>query len=247
MKRLLTIFAITFIAITFADLSLAKDTVKQNTFYQISNIAALKKGAYTGLTTIGKLKEHGDFGIGTVEGLDGELVALGGKFYQVKSSGQVKDLENSAPIPFANVAFFKPWQSVALDSGDAKNFNDLKDSLDKKISPGDGIYAIKINGFFSRLKLRSPPKQTKPYPQLSEALKKQKVFEFKNTPGVMVGFCFPDYLENVNVPGYHFHFIGDKREIGGHVLDCSVSKAEVSWIKAERLLLELPVAKPLQK
>ncbi len=249
MKRQLTITALTIIGITLASLSLslAKDTPKLAAIYQLSYMEALKNGAYTGLTTIGKLKEHGDFGIGTVEGLDGELIALEGKFYQAKSNGEVKTLGDDVLAPFANVCFFKPMAGFPVAPGKAVSFKELKDHLEKMIQPEKAIYAIKIQGVFNKLKLRSPPKQTKPYPRLSEALKGQKIFKFKATKGAMVGFLFPDQPEimyEVNFPGYHFHFIGDKREIGGHVLDCSIDKATVSWMKAERLLIDMPVSRP---
>ncbi|NLO29340.1 MAG: alpha-acetolactate decarboxylase, partial [Methanosarcina mazei] len=55
--------------------------------YQVSTIDALLLGVYDGVLPVSDLKTHGDFGIGTFDGLEGEMLALDGNYYQIKTDG----------------------------------------------------------------------------------------------------------------------------------------------------------------
>ena len=75
-------------------LSLAGCTVKTanpladgETLVQVSTIDAILNGLYEGMTDFKTLQTYGDFGIGTFVGLDGEMISLDGRFYQVKADG----------------------------------------------------------------------------------------------------------------------------------------------------------------
>ena len=46
------------------------------TLTQFSTIAALMQGIYDGPATFAQVRRYGDFGIGTVNHLDGEMLAL---------------------------------------------------------------------------------------------------------------------------------------------------------------------------
>ena len=46
--------------------------------FQTSTIDALLDGAYDGEVTFGQLRDHGDFGLGTFEACDGEMIAVEG-------------------------------------------------------------------------------------------------------------------------------------------------------------------------
>jgi acetolactate decarboxylase len=54
---------------------------KRDTLFQVSTIDALLAGAYDGDITFKELGKHGDFGLGTFQSLDGEMVELDGSFY----------------------------------------------------------------------------------------------------------------------------------------------------------------------
>ncbi len=57
----------------------------------------------------------------------------------------------------------------------------------------------------------------------------------------MVGFRFPSYMDEINVAGYHFHFITDDEESGGHLLDCKMRNVtiEIDYVyEYEMVLLE---------
>jgi acetolactate decarboxylase len=206
--------------------------------YQVSNLTALRNGAYDGFVTVAELRTHGDFGIGTVHGLNGEMVALGGRFYLVTVDGTVHTLTGTERAPFAMVTRFQPTGAAEVKSDDATGLEELRKSLDRMIRPGSGIYAVQVHGVFRTLTLRSVPRREKPYPPLADVIKEQKVFAFEHVTGTMVGFRFPAYMAGVNAPGYHFHFIGAGQKIGGHVLDCAVSKGKASWSRVERFVMD---------
>ena len=50
-------------------------------------MSQLLDGIYDGEMTIGELLSHGNFGVGTFNGLDGEMVVLDGVCYQVRHDG----------------------------------------------------------------------------------------------------------------------------------------------------------------
>jgi len=206
--------------------------------YQTSTINALIEGVYEGDITFKELKEHGDFGLGTVNELDGEMLALDGIFYQVRSDGMAYLIDPSMKTPFAVVTFFEPDKALSIDK--PLNCKELSDYLDCLLPTENIFYAVKLEGTFKYIKARSVPVQNKPYPPLVEAVKDQKIFEFHNINGTIVGFRFPGYMKGVNVPGYHLHFITEDRKAGGHLLECTIADAHAGIDYTNNLFIALP-------
>jgi len=206
--------------------------------FQTSPISALQQGVFDGNMTFGDLRAYGDFGLGTVQALDGEMVELDGLFYQIKSDGVAYRLNNTMKTPFAEVTFFKPNESIA--SSGTLNLTQLEGYLDSKLDTTNIFYAIKINDTFDYVKTRSVPIQNKPYPTLSEAVEGQKIFEFHNVTGTIVGFRCPTYINGVNVPGYHMHFLTSNRSAGGHLLDFKLKNTSVKIENLYKFELALP-------
>jgi acetolactate decarboxylase len=188
-------------------------------------INVLSEGVYDRDVTFKDLKRHGDFGIGTFNGLDGEMVAVASEFYQIKADGKAYPVEDSMKSPFAVVTFFEPDKAVSLDK--VLDYEQLKQYLDSMLPTRNIFYAIKVEGAFSYIKARSVPAQSTPYPPLAEALKGQTTFELHDVTGTLVGFWCPPYVEGINVPGYHFHFITSDRQNGGHLLDCEIKSGKI--------------------
>jgi len=206
--------------------------------YQASTIQALSAGDYDGQETLGALKRHGDFGLGTFQGLDGEMVVLDGLFYQVKVDGRVHPVNEAAGIPFAQVTFFNTDKTFTVDH--ELSYADLGGYLDKLLPSKNIFYAVKISGMFKYIKTRSVPKQAKPYPGLDQVVKEQKVFEFHNIKGTVVGFRSPEYSKNFSVGGYHLHFISRDRSSGGHLLDFQASSLKIEIDETADFYLSLP-------
>lgn len=194
---------------------------RSSTGFQVSTFAALNAGIFEEATTLDKLKSRGDFGLGTVEGLDGEAVAVDGEFYQVKADGVASRLTDQTKIPFSTVAFFRPERSLRL-SGQL-TYAELQQQIDKQLPTVNTPYAIRLRGSFPAVKVRSVPKQSPPYPLLTEALKQQKIFELQNVTGTLVGFRLPQSFKAVNIAGYHFHLLTRDHKAGGHLLEATFS------------------------
>jgi len=205
--------------------------------YQVSTMAALEQGDYAGRISIHNLRRMGDFGLGTFEGLDGEMIVLAGRIYQVTVDGAVHQAQDSMRSPFAVVIRFENKPPVALE--ESLSLSELEGKLDQMLADKDKIYAIKIEGEFSRVQARSVPRQPKPYPPLSTAIKSQQIFELQDQTGTMAGFWFPKFMSGVNAPGYHFHFLSRDRQAGGHLLDCRAQKVKIFIDRIEQFHLLL--------
>jgi acetolactate decarboxylase len=195
-------------------------------------------GVYDGDLTFAELARHGDFGIGTFDALDGEMIGVDGKFYQIRSDGRVSPVAGAMKTPLAEVTFFKADKIHMIER--PVTYQQLTDYITTLLPSPNLLYAIKIEGFFPYVKTRSVPRQHKPYPPLVEVAKKQSVFEFTEVKGVIVAFRYPQYLGGVNMVGYHCHFITADRQGGGHLLDCRVEGATVAVDTIANLDLRLP-------
>ena len=209
-----------------------------HTLFQTSTIDVLLDGNYDGDVSFAELGERGDFGLGTLNALDGEMIALDGRFYQVKADGRAYPVDGRARTPFAVVTVFEPdiHQTLAAPM----DFRALCEYLDRVLSGELGCCAIRVDGHFDRVKTRSVPRQRKPYPPLVEVVENQPTFELRNVQGSLVGFRFPHYAQGINVAGYHFHFITEDRSAGGHILDCRLARGELRVDHEADLRLELP-------
>jgi hypothetical protein len=86
--------------------------VETHSLYQVSTAGALVEGLYQGAVSVGVVREHGDFGLGTFEELDGEMVVLDGIAYRVGGDGAVTVVDDEAGTPFAVVTRFDPAPST---------------------------------------------------------------------------------------------------------------------------------------
>lgn len=214
------------------------DEPPHHALFQTSTIDALLDGRYDGDVTVGGLKTRGDFGLGTLEALDGEMVVLDGRFYQVRADGRACELGDAAKTPFAVVTFFEPGSRCSLEG--PVDLPGLYALLDRVLGDAAEVHAVRLDGRFEYVKTRSVPRQRKPYPPLAEVVKSQPTFEFRDVAGSLVGFRFPDYAQGINVPGYHLHFITGDRTGGGHLLECRVAGGELGVDHEADLCLELP-------
>lgn len=210
----------------------------EDVLFQASTINALLEGVYDGEITYGELAQYGDFGIGTFNSLDGEMIGLDGKFYQIKADGIAYPVDDSMRTPFAAVTFFEADKIVLSD--EALDQRQLEQYLDGLLPTKNIFYALKIEGIFRYIKARSVPRQDKPYPPLIEAVKDQSIFEFHNVKGTIAGFRCPIYVEGINVPGYHLHFITEDRKAGGHLLECEVENIEIEIDYTSEFYMVLP-------
>ncbi|MDG6256893.1 MAG: acetolactate decarboxylase [Methanomicrobiaceae archaeon] len=209
------------------------------TVYQVSTIDALLAGVYEGSHTIAEVRQHGDLGLGTLDALDGEMIVLDGVVYQVKDNGSVVVVPDTMTTPFVAVTWFEA--DITREIARPVNLTGLQAQLDATFPSHNLFYAIRIDGFFSSVTARSVPAQEKPYPPLVEVVRNQSVFEYTDMQGTIVGFWSPEFVEGINVPGYHFHVISDDRTKGGHLLGCEIEHGVVEIDTTPNFLLNLPL------
>jgi acetolactate decarboxylase len=190
---------------------------ERETLYQVSTIDALMQGVFDGIQPVAELKKHGDFGIGTFDALDGEMIMLDGIVYQAKADGHIYRVPDGLTTPFATVTYFD--RDVTVTTGSPMNFTLFVSTMADRLPSKNMVYAVRMQGTFPSFRVRSEPPQQKPYPALTEALQNQSVYSYTNTTGSVVGFYTPVFFEGLNVAGYHLHYISDDRQTGGHVLD----------------------------
>jgi len=216
-----------------------KSRESKDVLFQASTINALLAGVYDGDMTFRTLRQHGNFGLGTVNRLNGEMVGLDGKFYQIKTDGKAYLISDTMKTPFAEVTFFNPDTTLEIKDS-IGSYGQLKSYLNRLLPVKNIFYAIEIEGTFSYVKTRSVPAQQKPYPLLVDVVKHQAIFDFYQVKGTMVGFWCPAYMKGINVPGYHFHFITADRKAGGHVLAVRMQNVTVKIDPIPAFYMVLP-------
>jgi len=172
----------------------------RDTLFQTSTISALMKGVYDGNMTVGQLRPYGDFGLGTFQALNGEMLELDSIFYRANLDGSITVVPDDTITPFAVVTFLDNDKVISVNQ--QMDLNQLQSYVDGQLASQNLFYAVKIEGKFSYMKTRSVPEQTKPYPPLTEAVKHQQVTEFHDVEGTIIAFRCPPYVDGVNVPGY---------------------------------------------
>ncbi len=206
--------------------------------FQASTIGALLEGNYEGDVSFAELAEHGDLGLGTLDHLDGEMIALDGRFYRADVDGAVSEVGPERRTPFAVVTRFEPV--ISFDLAQSLSHEELLAELDGRLPDGAPSAAVRLDGRFESVRARSVPRQEPPYRPLTEVVGEQHVFELTDVDGTMLGFRFPDYAEGIEVSGYHLHFITADRSRGGHVLDSRIGGLRVGLDPSSDLHVELP-------
>ncbi len=206
--------------------------------FQASTIGKLIEGSYDGDLTFAELAEHGDLGIGTLHALNGEMIAVDGRFYRADIDGALHRVEGSTRTPFAVVVPFEASVEFSIDA--PLEHDELVARSDERVPSGAASCAVRIDGTFERVRGRSVPRQRKPYRPLTEVVAHQRVFELRDFEGTVVGFRFPDYARGLEVPGYHLHFVTANRRRGGHVLECVPAAVNVQIDPSSELHVELP-------
>jgi acetolactate decarboxylase len=211
--------------------------VPLHTLFQVSTSGALVQGIYERAVSSTYLLNYGDFGLGTFDHLDGEMVVLDGAIYQVRGDGAVTRVIDDTGTPFALVVHFVADQDQTVES--ASSFEDLNKICDQYRDSDNLFYAFRIDGHFEHVHTRA----MKPAPDglpLAKAAAIQPEFEFKDVDGTLVGLWAPRFSSSLNVAGYHFHFLSEDRAKGGHVLQCSGKNLRIRVERLNDFHLSLP-------
>ncbi|WP_242362566.1 acetolactate decarboxylase [Limosilactobacillus antri] len=211
-----------------------------STLYEHGTLASLMAGNMAGTITVADLLKHGSAGIGTFDGIDGEVVILDGEVYQAVADGTVNHVTDlQAKLPFASVHTPTDLEAVNLTGVD---FNLLNGSFIRQHELQNVFAALRLTGTFSHVKIRIMPKQEPPYPNLLEVAHMQALFSRDQVKGTIIGYYAPEIFGSVTAAGWHLHFISDDRQFAGHLLEFSAPQATGDLQVFDMLDQHLPVA-----
>jgi acetolactate decarboxylase len=211
--------------------------VEHRTLFQVSTSGALVEGVLDGAVSVATLREHGNFGLGTYVDLDGEMIALDGEFYQIRSDGSVHLAEDGQLTPFAVVTHFNPERRLTL--APFTTLAELVAQLDALRTSENLFFAARLCGRFRHVHNRAACK-VGPHETLADAAAHQGEFHTDDVSGTMVGFWTPAYVRTVGIPGWHLHFISDDHRYGGHVLGASAEGIEAALDHLDDFRIALP-------
>ena len=210
--------------------------------YQVSTLQALSMGYTRPVIKVGELLEHGSTGLGTFTGVNGEMIVLEGRCYRAAADGSADEASSEDGVPFASVARTDNWSEHQI--GRQNSIEALKEWLTLKIEEGFGLnsmHAARIDGFFDTVSARSESATYAHHVELKEMLSKtQKDFCFERITGSLVCVYYPDYMDGINAPGWHLHFLSEDRKKGGHVFDIDMKYGTVYLSKLHTVEIRLP-------
>ena len=189
--------------------------------YQVGTINSLLAGVYEGDLSFADLANYGNFGLGTFDAVNGEMIALDDNYYRIDANGNAHPVRAEMKSPFAVVTNYQ--EELRYDVGAFEDITLLREYIHSKFESDNIIYALSISGYFNKLDLRSEHPQPEGHRPLSETISQvQNTYTLNDTRGTIVGFWFPEYMQTINVPGFHFHFINDQHTRGGHLFDMKI-------------------------
>lgn len=207
---------------------------------QASTLNALMLGNFDKTMSVKEFLHQGDTGIGTYTGLDGEAIFEDGVAYRATAEGTVSVMKPEDGVAFGTVATF----DASVPQHKLKGVDSL-DTLRKLLAPYVGqnenvFYLLRATGEFSTMHVRSCFACQKPYPTLAEAASCQREFHYTNVPGSVIAVYCPRYVEGINLPGWHFHFLSGDKTKGGHILGLSVGEMTFQLNGLDTFQLTLP-------
>jgi acetolactate decarboxylase len=211
--------------------------VSLHTLFQVSTSSALVSGLYQGAVRVSQLIERGDFGLGTFIDLNGEMVVLDGVCYQIHASGRVLPVEGDRLTPYAVVTRFSA--DFSEPSENLHGIDSLIAACDALRMSANVFYAFRIEGEFAAVRTRIM-RAVGSGTRITEAAEKQVELSLERQRGTILGIWAPSYASAFLVPGYHFHFLSDDRQRGGHVLECTATKITISGCAMNDLHVSLP-------
>jgi acetolactate decarboxylase len=214
--------------LSFSLFSATAQQKANNQLFTAGIASGLMGGLFDGFYPVGKLLTQGNFGLGAPDKIDGELLVFNGKAYKTDVSGKTTVLPPAHKVSFAMVNFFKPFGSLRVQQELDKD--GLFRLLDSLLPQQNNMYAIHIKGRFKFIKTRAFPKvENHPYPTLSSMIPLQHFFPYNDVSGDLIGYRLPAYMDNTNIAGYHFHFLSQNQQQGGHIVELRLADVVIEY------------------
>ena len=206
--------------------------------YQLQLAHVLLDGGYDGVATIAEALEGGDHGLGTLDRLNGELVVVDGEPWQVDFRGEAHLVDPSATTPFVVVTHLEHPVSRRLRDIDRGG---LIDAVESMVDDSGAVVAVRVEGQFRDVLVRSVPAQSPPYRPYADVCATDEVrWDLAPFDGVFVGFRFPDLSGGDTIPGLHLHGLAADRSTGGHNYELQIDDAVVTVGVSHEIVVALP-------
>jgi len=215
-----------------------KSALDHSHIYLCAPVNALVEGIYSESIPLSEVRKHGDFGLGTFDQLDGEMVMLDGVVYQITGDGHVAAVDDKHATPFACVTFYQAHSTDEVTRD--MTYADFLEWIQSLLLSPNMFYAIRIEGLFAHIKVRSVPKQLSYHP-LVEVTRDEPIFEYDEVEGTLAGFFTPSFISSLSVPGLHLHFLSSDLQHGGHLLECRPRRLRVGIQFISKVELSLPI------
>ena len=214
----------------------------RNKMYQVSTLQALALGYTREVIKVKEFMEYGNIGLGNFEDVNGEMIAMDGHCYRADQDGHVTEIPPETGVPFAAVAKLYGEQQFTLEN--MPDIMAVRTELTRKIEERFGLnsmHVVRIDGVFEKVDARSEAPYRSHHVTLKDVLgMTQKAFLFENIRGSLVGVYFPDYMDGINMPGWHLHFLSEDRSKGGHVFDVCLREGSAKVDKITCIEINLP-------
>ncbi len=224
------------------------EVIAHETIYQPALLQSLTAGYYDGFVTMHQVHTMGDTGLGTFDGVNGEMIMLDGHIYQALGDATVVEAPETETTPFCTVTYFE--EDGSFDVKNVQSLADLKKKLDEVVSQNgrNNFYMVRVDGDFEEVYARSERKQIPPYEPLVKVLERDQVeYSFSDVKGTIVAVYCPPYMSQLNASGWHFHFISDDRKKGGHVFEMKLRNGIVSYDITREFHMVLPKGEEFSK
>lgn len=204
---------------------------------QFAVLDALLAGAYETGLPVAEARSIGDFGLGCVDHLGGEVVILDGAVIECTLDAPPVEMHDDEILPFAIVCRFPDVAPVGVQRRDLAGFTA---SVDAALISRNLFHAVRFDGVLSEVRVRITPRQHHPLPKLAEVTSHQVETVQMAVRGTLVGFWTPAIYQGIAVGGLHLHFLTEDRSFGGHVLDLTVEAGDLRVAAFTRFDLRLP-------
>ena len=105
-----------------------------NVLYQHGTLGTLMAGLLKGTASINELLEHGDLGIATLTGSNGEVIFVDGKAYHANEHKEFVELKGDELTPYATVTKFTADTTYQTkDKNSEAVFDEIKEKCSVKI------------------------------------------------------------------------------------------------------------------
>jgi acetolactate decarboxylase len=216
-------------------LAAAAHSAVHGVVHQVEPIHDLMCGNYDAVTTVAESFKGTHLGLGVAEACDGEIVSVDGSTWRIPATGVAEPAPADLGLAFAVAA--SSGQPVDIPIVNPIPITGLANLIAEILQVERcGVAAVRVDGDFVDVVLRSEARQHEPYRPLSKVLADEVRFTFTTWSGTLVGFFFADTDADVVIPSLHLHAISTDRRTGGHCHGATVQRGTLQvWLDAAEI------------